>query len=522
MNYWTNVETVSGLEGRFWWAAPLFLLVIIAIIRIRPGERRRVRTALVLFGLSIVGLLCAAGFLSAGMGTAHWIYICLRAVATFMMAMAVVNVASVFTFTIALRKVRLEPPEIAQDLIIALIYAMVAIGVLAQCGVNWQALVSTSAVLTAVIGLSLQDSLGNIIGGTFLQAEQMIRVGDWIKVDNVEGKVKAIRWRHTSIETRNWDTVIIPNSTLVKAQVMLVGRNTEGELDQQRRWVYFQVSLHYTPGTVIETVERALMVEPIQCVARKPEVHCLLVDFKDGEGVYAVRYWLTDLAKPDPVDSQIRLRVFVALHRANIPIASPSQTVLVSDESTHRDRLASKDMALRLEALRNMEIFQSLTDDEREELAGKLMPAPFVRGEAITKQGAEAHCLYIMTDGEADVRVEMEGVSRKVGTLRGGEYFGEMGLMTGEPRTATIIAMTNAKCYQLSKDAFEEIVRRRPEIAEEIAVTLARRRMGLDAAREEASEESTRDRMRSTEKTFLRNMRNFFGLAGFGDRKTLN
>ncbi len=429
-----------------------------------------------------------------------------------MLSAATVNVTSLFVFAIALRAVRLEPPHIAQDLIVALVYLAVAIAVLSQSGVDLRGIVATSAVITAVIGFSLQDSLGNIIGGTFLQIERVIRVGDWIRIDDLEGRVVAIRWRQTSIETRNWDTVVIPNSFIVKAKVIVIGRRTNAP-SQQRRWVYFQVALNHAPGKVIEAVENALRVEPIRNVALTPALHCLLTDMKNGDGTYAVRYWLTDLSQSDPSDSLIRTRIYMALHRANIPLAVPSQSILITEESAHRDQLQTREMEQRVAALRDIELFRPLTDDERDEIAERLIKAPFVKGEAITQQGAQAHWLYIMTEGEADVRVTIDGVTKKVGSLKGGDYFGEMGLMTGEPRTATIVAQTDVMCYRLSKEAFEAILRRRPEIVEEISATLAHRRVELDAAREGASEEAKREQMKTTQMAFLVRMRDFFGLV---------
>src|SRR5262249_6485160 len=129
---------------------------------------------------------------------------------------AVVNVAGVFVFDGVLSTLRLKPPQIARDLLLALAYIIVTLALLAHSGVDLRGIVATSAVLTAVIGFSLQDSLGNIMGGLALQMERTIRVGDWIRVDDLEGKVKEIRWRQTSLETRNWDTVVIPNSALIK------------------------------------------------------------------------------------------------------------------------------------------------------------------------------------------------------------------------------------------------------------------------------------------------------------------
>lgn len=56
----------------------------------------------------------------------------------------------------------------------------------------------------AVIGLSLQSTLGNVIGGLALQIDDSINEGDWIELENKQqGQVKQVRWRHTVIETRD-------------------------------------------------------------------------------------------------------------------------------------------------------------------------------------------------------------------------------------------------------------------------------------------------------------------------------
>ncbi|HWB60275.1 MAG TPA: mechanosensitive ion channel domain-containing protein, partial [Chthoniobacteraceae bacterium] len=257
MSFWKNVEQESGINAGFGWAVLVFLVAAFVVFHFRPAERNRVRSALVLFVLSFIGLLVAAAALTSGMSNSHWIYLVVRGSSMFMLCAAVVNITSVFLFAIMLRAVRFEPPHIAQDLLVALVYLTIAIALLSQGGVDLRGIVATSAVITAVIGFSLQDSLGNIIGGTFLQIERVIRVGDWIRIDDLEGRVVATRWRQTSIETRNWDTVVIPNSFLVKSKVVVIGRRGGAPL-QQRRWVYFQVGLAHPPPKVVETVEHAL------------------------------------------------------------------------------------------------------------------------------------------------------------------------------------------------------------------------------------------------------------------------
>jgi small-conductance mechanosensitive channel len=430
-----------------------------------------------------------------------------------MLTTAVVTVASVYIFTIGLRSLRLEPPDIAQDLMLALVYVAIAIALLSSSGLDLRGIVATSAVITAVIGFSLQDVLANTIGGTILQMEQLIKVGDWIRVEEVEGRVKAIRWRQTSIETRNWETIVIPNSLLAKTKVVVLGRRGDAPR-QQRQWVYFQVSLEHSPSRVISVVEHALQADPIPHVAQDPKLHCLVTDLRHGDGTYAVRFWLTDLSQTDPTNSLVRTRLFTALRRAGIVLSMPTQAVVLTEEKVLRDRLNEEEQGQRLAAVRRIELFHTLTEDERGDVAARLISAPFARGEAITRQDAVANWLYVITEGEAEVRVAVSGHSRTVGTLRAGGYFGEMGLMTGEPRSATVVALTDVKCYRLSKETFEAILQRRPEIAEEISATLAHRRAGLDAVREQVSDEVLRERVHQHQRDLLLRIRRFFALDG--------
>ena len=113
------------------------------------------------------------------------------------------------------------------------------------------------------------------------------------------------------------------------------------------------------------------------------------------------------------------------------------------------------------------------------------------------------------------MRVSVAGnqLSEKVASLGAGEFFGEMGLMTGEPRTATVIALTDVECYRLDKDAFKETLQSRPEIAEDISAILARRRVELEAAREDLDEEAKRKRMDYHQGDLLRRIKNFFILG---------
>ncbi len=425
---------------------------------------------------------------------------------------AAINILSVLLFDIILRRFSL--PRILRDLLMALAYIGLGVGLLTRLGVDLTGIVTTSAVITAVIGFSLQDTLINLVGGIALEMEDTINAGDWIRVDQYEGQVTEIRWRHTSIETRNWDTVVLPNSLLVKSPVTVIGKRS-GKPRQHRMWIYFNVDFRFAPTEVIDVVEEALHAEPIENVAADPPPNCIVYDFKDSFVYYAVRYWLTDLQRDDPTSSVVRTRIQAALKRAEIPLSIPAQGLFISnDNARHKSEKQQRELARRIEVLRGVELFHTLTEDERTELADRLRVAPFVRGEAITRQGAEAHWLYVITKGAATVRISVDetDLAKEIATLSCGDFFGEYAMMTGAPRAATVIAASDVECYRIDKESFESIIKRRPEIAEDISHVLAARRVALEMAREGLNEKAAKSRLKETQGDLLKRIRGFFGV----------
>jgi len=404
-------------------------------------------------------------------------------------------------------------PLLLRDVLVAGVAGVAFFALASRAGLNLSGLIATSAVLTAVIGLSLQDTLGNVFAGLALQIDQSLRVGDWIKQGDVSVRVSEIRWRSTSVETRNWETVVVPNSVLVRNQFVVAGRR-EREPAYWRRWVYFNVDFRYSPPDVTAAVEEMLLRDPIPNVALEPRAHCLLMELGESFARYAVRYWLTDLGLDDGTDSLVRARIFYALRRAEIPLSMPAHAVFLTEDSPERRREKdSLEHRQRLAALSRVGIFEVLPEPERERLAEGLRFAPFLAGEVITRQGDQAHWLYMVLRGEADVRVRGEaGQERLVAQLKAGDIFGEMALLTGAPRSATVTARTGVECYRLDKQVFAEVLKARPELAEPVAGMLAQRSVSLQAAREQLDAEGRLPRVVASQTDLLSRIRDFFGL----------
>jgi len=364
----------------------------------------------------------------------------------------------------------------------------------------------------------MQATLVNVVGGVALQLDGSFHVGDWLQLpDGTQGKVAAIRWRHTALETRNWDTVIVPNSNLLAQNIVILGKRTDKPV-QHRMWVYFNVDFRFPPSRIIDVVREALWAAPIEGVAADPKPNVICYDFaKDGRdsfAYYAVRYWLTDLPNDDPTNSRVRARIYSALKRAGLPLARPSQTVFLTPEEQDLQR-AERHKESRVHVLEHLEFLGSLTADERQFVADHLRYAPFTAGETVTRQGAVAHWLYILCGGKVEVRRHAEGspAAKVVATIEAPGFFGEMGMLTGDSRRADVVALTDVECYRLDKEGLQRILTERPEIAEHMSRTLAKRDVEMATVIEGLDEETRLARMATAETRILDKIQEFFGLT---------
>ena len=497
------------------------LVVAFLVNRFAPHRRRRLRYALVLYVLFMVAWAAALGLRhvpaqSAAAWSEH-----VQLVSDLLGSFTLVNLVVLTLFDVLLPAIGFSTVAITGDIIVGFAYIFAGAGALKSAGVSPASVVTTSAVVSGVLALSLQATLGNILGGVALQLDGSVHVGDWLQLaDGTQGKVVAIRWRHTVVETRNWDTVIVPNANLLAQNILILGKRADKPI-QHRMWVYFNVDFRHPPSHVIEIVRDALCATSIPNVASDPKPSVICYDFakdnRDSFAYYAVRYWLTDLAVDDPTSSLVRTRIYTALKRASIPLARPIQSLVVQpeeDEAVHHARHKQQ----RMRAIDTVELFHSLTAEERSFVADHLVHAPFSAGETCTRQGAVAHWLYVLTAGKVEIRRHAQGaqggtVAKTLATIEAPSFFGEMGLMAGEPRTADVVAVTDVECYRLDKAGLARILEERPEIAEQFSKTLAKRRVELLAAAEDLDEEAQRARMMSEEGRILERIQGFFGLA---------
>ncbi len=484
------------------------VMALIAMRMAAPLRQTMVKMVLVM-GAGMIGLIALAQW-SESLASASIVFV-LRELSLLLVAVGLVLVLLKFLFEALLAKAAV--PRILADVSLVLVLIGFALYRMTVAGVNLGSIITTSAVITGVIAFSLQETLGNLWGGIALQLDNTCRMGDWIRVEGVTGKIIGIRWRCLAVATNAGDTVMVPNAQLIKNPVTVLSRRGNSKIPY-RHLVAFSVGYDTPPAMVIATLEGSLARTEIPLVARQPAATCWCVAF-GGSGIdYVVAYWLTDITHDLQTDSLVRSHIFSTLARNGMEIPFPRQVILTSRTlEAKRQGAAHAEQAARVEVLARLPLFATLTADERVALAAGLSEAPHFGGDIVSREGEVSDSMFILARGTVDILREGRdgaGGRTRLALLAAPDYFGEMGLLTGQARTATVIAQGEILCYRLDKSSFDAILRARPELADAVSRTVAERQAANDATMRELSEEARARQASGRASELVRRIQSFF------------
>jgi len=407
------------------------------------------------------------------------------------------------------RKTHRAPPRIFRDLTQAVVYVIVLMLTLRAVGVEPGSLLTTSALLTAVVGLALQDTLGNMVSGLALQMQRPFQVGDWIQFDpdpRQIGQVTEVNWRATTVITSDLVELIVPNALLAKAPI----RNYSRPSNVSRRTVTVQGPYDSSPERVHDAILSAISGTPGVLADPKPWVQTR--NFGESGVEYAVYFFSDDFAARDRVDGNVRDRIWYALQRGEVHIPFPQRTVhmhAVSDES--RGRSLERELERRDRVLRCVDFLDVLPPEAHRALAAAAVVRLYAPGESIVSYGDSSGELYIIDRGTVVVELPREDrTAREIARLGSGKFFGEMGLMTGEQRKATVRAADECELIVISHEAFHSTLAENAGVIEKISELLLSRQAELEAALE--SRDTMIEPMQDRSKRLISQIKNFFKL----------
>jgi small-conductance mechanosensitive channel/CRP-like cAMP-binding protein len=338
----------------------------------------------------------------------------------------------------------------------------------------FSALFTASAVGTVILGLALQETLTNFFAGIGIVSERTYHIGDWVWLGDEEGEVVHISRRTTKIRTRLNDIVTMPNRMVATNKV----RNQSQPDFVHAEMVYVNAPYRMPPNRMREVLKGAVLEVP--GVLHDPPPVFRVHEFADSYVRYQVKVFLVDLARIPDILSDTRIRIWYHLHREGISVPYPVRELRrrgVGGTGGATEALVLHDR------LRSVALFRPLSEELLTVLVNGARVIEYGAGERIVQQGDTGDTCYVVDRGSLAVLVKESGVEQRVADLREGDLFGEMSLLTGAPRSATVRALTDTRIVSVGAKSLQEVLTRSPELATALAEVVAKRQHGLDEAK---------------------------------------
>jgi small-conductance mechanosensitive channel/CRP-like cAMP-binding protein len=355
--------------------------------------------------------------------------------------------------------------KLVQDILSAIIYLSAVFAIITYVfDLPVQGLLATSGVIAIVLGLALQSSLNDVFSGLVLSFSHPYRPGDWIKIDGgTEGRIVELNWRATHFLTGRQDLAIVPNSTIAKSKIVNV--NYPSAL----HGIAIDVGLRAAPANGKTILELALLNSKLILTSPRPTIIVQSIDSMQTQ--YEITFFVDRLDSDTDAQNELFDLIFRHAVAAGVRLAPPKNAPFPSggDEALKLES-PSADAVLGLAG-----IFGSLTPNERAAIAGKLKRASYEAGEALVQPGDVLQSLFIVGSGVLSVTWPNRVRDKDELRFGPGDYFGEIGLLTGAPAGGIITALAPSVVYELAKADLRPTLEARPQIAQELARAMAER-----------------------------------------------
>jgi len=343
-----------------------------------------------------------------------------------------------------------------------------------QLGHNISVLLTSTAIVTGVIGFAMQGVLGNLLAGMSLHASRSVSLGDWIEVDGKIGKVFLVNWRETRMRTVGGHVVIIPNGKLAEQTI----RNFSAPTSLRRHEVPVAASYGDVPGDVIEALIEA--AQSVPAVERLPAPDAYVTGFKDFCIEYVLRFWSKQYEQRTMIEGHVMRMIWYKFQRRGIEIPFPMSGRLLGNflEAVHAQKF-EKPLASEIESivddllgsdfgrklLADAEGVCLLSRDELKGIARDIKRTHFTHGETLMHQNDTGESFYVLVEGQVHGSISNSETNKPIEfDLPAGAVFGEMSLLTGLPRSATMTATTDCELLEFDRRAFSHLLSLREEI----------------------------------------------------------
>ena len=381
---------------------------------------------------------------------------------------------------------RMPIPDLLRSLLRSAIYVVASFFVLREiAGMNITPLLTSTALLTAVVGFALQGVLGNLLAGMSLHIVRSVSPADWVAIGDVEGQIVETNWRETRLRTAAGHTMIVPNSKVAEA----IFHNMSQPTPLRRHKLDVGASYNDAPEQVIAALVEA--AGSVSQVLADPAPSAFVTEFKDFGINYRLRFWSNTYHDRTPIEGDVARMVWYKFKRRGIEIPFPMSDKLLNDfmEVVNHQRTQppeERELDRRVNDLMRSEFMSRIlvdaagaplvTRDELRSMARQMRHALFTRGETLFRQGDGGESCYVLVRGRVRGEIVQPGVTEPVRFTRDiGSMIGEMSLITGQPRTATITFDDETELLEIPGEAFTHLLSLRKEIPEILSHVVAAR-----------------------------------------------
>jgi small-conductance mechanosensitive channel len=400
-----------------------------------------------------------------------------------------------------------ETLHIYRQLFVGGLYVILVIMVLGWLlHINVTHLLTTSAIISVVIGLALQDTLGNLFSGLALHISRPYQVGDWVQIGKHDGKITKIDWRSLSIKTLFETTVVFPHSTVAKMEIQNYSSPSPIIARTLDIGVHYKHSPHKVQAALVE------VMQSVPGVLKDPEPLVRLLAYGDFSIHYMMKFFINDFLRSPKISSDIMEKIWYKFKREEIEIPYPIRDVYRKDQEKE---ISTEE---KVELLGTIDFISSLDKKELEYLAERLKISVYSNGEAICSQGDAGESFYIVKRGRVMVSAMNEkGETYLQKEMTAGSFFGEISLLTGDRRSATVTALGDVELLSMVKEDLRYIIKCNPHAEEIISSALARRQQNslmekarVESCKLEECDEMVQQEMTSVAEEFLKKIRYFF------------
>lgn len=447
--------------------------LVLAVLLFVPREDRHLARVPFLLVVAYLALVVLSVFLPERFAAQRFV----RLLGEFLLLLSLGRASFILLMNTVWVKRWVTPlPKIVRDVLQAVIYVFMALVVLRAAGVEPGSLLTTSALLTAVIGLSLQDTLGNLFAGLAIQAQRPFGVGDWIQFDPNEGhvgRVLEINWRAIRILTLTQVEITVPNAAVAKAPIINYSRPTH----VARREVDVVAPYSVSP----EVVHRLLLqsIRHVPDVLTSPPPLVFTGEFNERGVVYFVRYFIDRFERRELIQSAVRDRCWYALRRAGYEIPVPGRRVELWNRPDSLAPNSRQSIEHRAKLLAELPLFAGMDGGDIMQLAETCRQEEYAPEEYIIRQGEQSTEMFVVERGRVRIEADVDGKEIVISELGRGDFFGEMSLLTGEARTANVVAVGETDVIALGHDSIAPLLEDNPALAERISQVLAERQRRL-------------------------------------------